>query len=509
MTIHDDPRFSHEPDAGDSEAFRRWGEEVLALLQIWIDEGHAGAGPVLRQRPVTDLARDMALDRWIRQGGMTPDALGDFLRAYLADSTHLHHPAYIGHQVAVPAFPSALADLVHGTLNNGMAVYEMGAAATAVELAVLDWMLAKVGWRSQAAPYGTGPFRPGPAGPASAAGAASAGAGPTAGGVLTHGGSLANLTALLAARARLCPEAWTAGTPADLAVLAPASAHYSIARAVSILGLGRDALVPMAVDERGRTEAGRLQEAWEAATARGRRVMAVVANAACTASGLYDPLPEIADFCEEHGLWLHVDGAHGASALLSPALRGRLAAIERADSLVWDAHKLLATSALCAAVLFRDVTALLGAFRQDATYLVEGEREIGIDLVGRTIECTKASLGLKLFLNLALEGEAGLQRHVEALHAHAARFHDLIQARAGFTCLCQPESNIVCFRLAAADDARQAAIRAGLVARGDFYITQADVGGRRWLRLAVMNPLTDEAVIARLLDAIEELAAAG
>ena len=503
MTIHDDPRFQHEPPGAEPgpDTFRRWGEEVLALLQLHLDESRAGAGPVLRQRPIAELASAMSVDRWIRQGGMNADSLGDFLRAYLADSTRLHHPAYIGHQVAVPLFPSALADLVHGTLNNGMAVYEMGAPATVLELAVLDWMLARVGWRPETSPYGTGPYGGGPH-------RAAAGGAPLPGGVLTHGGSLANLTALLAARAHAVPDAWANGVPRDLAVLAPASSHYSIARAVSIMGLGQQALFPLAVDERGRVDPARLEDGYSEAVGSGRLVIAVVANAGCTASGAHDPLPALADFCEEHELWLHVDGAHGASALLSPALRGRLQGIERASSLVWDAHKMLGTSTLCAAALFRDVSTLERAFRQDATYLIEGEQPVGLDLLGRAVECTKASLGLKLFLNLAAEGESGLQRRVETLYAHAARFHDLIQQRAGFTCLCAPESNIVCFRLATADDATHAAIRAELVRRGEFYITQTDLGGRRWLRLTVMNPLTDESVIARLLDSIEEIAAA-
>jgi L-2,4-diaminobutyrate decarboxylase len=517
MTIHDDPRYTEAPV--ESDTFRRWGEEVLALLQLHLDESRAGGGPVLAQRPMADIARDLDLPRWIREGGMDAAGLGAFLQRYLADSTRLHHPAYMGHQVAVPHFPSALADLVHGTINNGMAIYEMGASATVVEAAIVDWMVARIGWDT--------------------AGAGS----PRAGGVLTHGGSLANLTALLAARARVAPDAWQRGVPGDLradagagadagadradpgtgrlVVLAPASAHYSIARAVSIMGLGSDALVPIPVDGCGRADASALPGLCDAVTDSGRTIMAVVASAVSTAAGVHDPIAAFADACAPRGLWLHVDGAHGASALLSETERVRLAGIERADSVVWDAHKLLRTSTLCAAALFRDVSALQAAFRQHAPYLGragsapehDADRAIdrgidhgldhGLDLIGRTVECTKASLGLKLFLVLAAEGEAGLARHVETLHAKAAAFHDLIAARPRFQCLCPPESNILCFRWAGYDDAEQAGLRAELVRRGEFYITQADVGGRRWLRLVIMNPATDEAVIERLLDSIE------
>src|SRR5262249_55711828 len=201
MTIHDDPRFSAAAD-GELDLFRKLGDETLALLSLFIEHSRAGEGRVLRQTPLPELVRELELDRWIRRGGMDGAAFGRFLERYLADCTRLNHPNYMGHQVAVPMFPSALADLVHGTLNNGMAVYEMGAAAVAVETAVVDWMLAQVGWRPAAAPFGA--------------------AGGAAGGVLTHGGSLANLTALLAARAAAAPDAWKEGVPRDLAVLAPA-----------------------------------------------------------------------------------------------------------------------------------------------------------------------------------------------------------------------------------------------------------------------------------------------
>ncbi len=521
MTIHDDPRFqqalSELPADADAETFRRWGEEVLALLQLHVEESRAGNGRVLRQRPIDQIGQELELSRWIRDGGMDAASLGRFLQGYLADSTRLHHPAYMGHQVAVPHFASALADLVHGTINNGMAIYEMGAPATAIEAAIITWMLGRIGFTA-GDPSGYGDATGDPdtgAGAlddlAAARAPAAARNAPRPGGVLTHGGSLANLTALLAARARIAPDAWTAGNPGTdrggLVVIAPASAHYSISRALGIMGLGTDALLSLPVDDCGRAEAAALPGLCDAVVASGRRVLAVVASAVSTAAGTHDPIEAMADVCDERGLWLHVDGAHGASALLSDALRGRLAGIERAHSVVWDAHKLLRTSTLCAAVLFRDVSALEGAFRQQASYLGSGADSPGIDLIGRTVECTKASLGLKLFLVLAVEGERGLAAHVEALYGAAARFHDLIAARPGFTCLCPPEANILCFRWAAFDDERLAGLRAELVRRGEFYITQADVGGRRWLRLVIMNPETDEAVVERLLTSIEGIAA--
>jgi len=432
----------------------------------------------------------MDLARLITEGGADDDRLRTLVETFLASATNLHHPAYIAHQVAVPHYASALADLISGTIANGMAVYEMGPTAGAVEIAVIDWMLAKVGWQP------TGRNRDNEPAEGSTPG----------GGALTHGGSLANLTAMLAARAAVAPQAWENGTPANLVVVAPPSAHYSLSRAVAAMGLGTSALVAAPTDRLGRVLPYELPEVLDRLADDGRRVMAVCANACATATGLYDPVGEIGVLCRERGLWFHVDGAHGASALLHETEAERLAGVDLADSLVWDAHKLLQTSTLCAAVLVRDGRTLAGAFQQDAVYVIEGDREVGFDFIPQQFECTKAPLGLKLALVLALVGEDGLADNIGTLWENTRVIHARIAARSGFETLCQPESNILCFRCEG-DDALQTLIRKKLMYQGDFLISQADVAGRRWLRLAVMNPLTDEATIDRLLDRIEELVA--
>jgi L-2,4-diaminobutyrate decarboxylase len=306
----------------------------------------------------------------------------------------------------------------------------------------------------------------------------------------------------------LAPEVWEEGGGQELVVLAPDTAHYSLARATATMGLGTNSLVEAPSDGLGRILPEKLPAAYRDITASGKRVMAVCANACATATGLYDPLQEVGDFCREHELWFHVDGAHGASALLHPEESSRLAGVAMADSLVWDAHKLLQSSALCAAVLFRDGKRLLGTFQQNAAYVTEGAREIGHDFIGHQFECTKSPLGLKLFLVAAMVGEEGLASNVGALWESTRQIHDQIAARPGFELLCAPESNILCFRYLD-DDLLQTNIRQQLMREGDFLLSQADVDDRRWLRLTIMNPLTDEATIHRLLDRIEEVAREG
>ena len=451
-----------------------YGAEFLeknleALREILASETRA-SGKVVVQKPIDEILKEVDVERVIARGGAE---LAPLARAIVANSTHLRNPRFMAHQVAVPMLPSALADLLSGFLNNGMAVYEMGPAGTAIEKGVVRWMLGKVGW-------------------------------PQGDGVLVHGGSLGNLSGLLAARAKILPESWAEGMPPGFVVLASEIAHYSVERAAAILGLGANAVIKVPVDDRLRIHPEALKRVFQEQVDSGKEVLAVVANAGATANGAYDPLREIGGFCWNEGLWLHVDGCHGAGALASPRYRSLADGIEQADSLAWDTHKLLGTSALCCGVLFRDAASLAATYAQHAPYLY-GEERPGEDLSKKTFECTKALLSLKLFFNLAVVGEAGMAAHVDRLYENARRAHGLLAGRPGFEAFAPPESNIVLFRHGK-DSALQDRIRERLVREGDFFITRVTVRRETWLRLVFMNPFTTERDVEALAAQIEILA---
>jgi L-2,4-diaminobutyrate decarboxylase len=440
---------------------------AVELLADHVTEARAGLGPANVQPDPAALAAELELERWIEEGGMDAAALEEWLPRYLEATVRLHHPGSMAHQVAVPSTGAAVADVIHGATNNPMAIYEMGAAGATIECEVVRWMLDKVGFDRE-----------------------------SGGGVLTHGGSLANLTALLAARARVAPDAWRAGTPGDLALLAPPSAHYSIRRAAAILGLGEDAVIELEVDELERIRPGRLAAALERCTKAGRRPLALVAPACATSTGLYDDLRAIGAFCAEHGIWFHVDAAHGASALLSERHRRLLDGIELGDSVVWDAHKLLRTSGLCAAVLVRRGPDLPAAFRQSGDYLFNDTESVGFDLLDRALETTKTTLGLKLFLSLAWAGERGLGEYVASRYDTARRFHELLSREPDVSVPYVPESNIVCFRIG---DGDQLALRERMLEGGRLHFGSTTVNGVRYLRLVVTAPDTDEETLGELL----------
>jgi L-2,4-diaminobutyrate decarboxylase len=474
-----------------SHDFKSISEIVVNKLATYLDESQQGTGKVLTQNPPEEIAKELQLEKLIKAGGLNSTSVDQFLDSYLANTQHLHHPHYIGHQVAVPHVASGISDFIHGIINNPMAIYEMGPAAAVIERFVVNWMLDKLGWFNGAHLSDFKRIKNNGAG------------------VLTHGGSLANLTAMLAARAKIAPDAWIEGTPNDLVILAPEESHYSIARSISIIGMGSDAIIPIPVDDLNRMKPEALLPAYQQALAKGKRIMAVVANACATGTGLHDPLDEIGLFCENYNLWFHVDAAHGASALISKKEKHFLKGIERADSTIWDAHKMMRTSSLCAAVLFKEHDSMENAFKQKGSYLFHDKEEVGFDLMPYTIECTKSALGTKLFWVLASEGEKSIANYIDETYHNTRLFYTIINKHPDFNCPYFPETNILCFQYIKfrIDNSFQLALRNEIVSRGNFYITSTELNGSRYLRLTVMNNLTKKSHIQKLLDEIIEVAA--
>lgn len=448
--------------AYDPERFREEGHALVDVLADALARWHRRDGAVIPWRAPDDARRAWAE---LGQGDLV-----DSLQQVVAASTALHHPRYLGHQVAPPLPGAALAELVSALLNQGTGVYEMGPASVPIELAVIAWMCRAVGYPA------------------------------AAGGTLTSGGSLGNLTALLAMRqARAGFDAWRGGTERPLAVITSSDAHYSVARAVRVMGWGDAGVIAVPVDDHHRMRASAIEAALDP------RVIGIVAAAGSTATGAFDPLDEIADLAGKHGLWLHVDAAHGGGAALSPAHRGKLAGIERADSIVWDAHKLMMMPALVTAVLFRDGGHAYEAFAQQASYLFAAgaPADTWWDLGQRTLECTKRAMSFELWTAVRAHGEAWFGQVVDRLFELAQALADRIAATPDFELALRPEGNIVCFRHRHADNR---ALRRKVVEDGRFYIVGTELDGRYHLRTTIMNPLTEPADLDELIEHLRCLA---
>ena len=468
-------------DAFDPEAFRRDGHKVVDILADFL----AGSTPERRPRVMAYEEPDAMLASWADRFGAAPAVpFAELLPEILARSNDLFHPRYIGHQCTTSLPLAALGGFAGEFLNNASAIYEMGPVNVAMERQLVRWMTGLAGF------------------------------GPDADGVFTNGGTIGNLTALLAARqATAGDDVWGkgVGSEAPVAVLVPETCHYSVKRAVAVMGLGEDAAVPVAADERFHTRPGDYALAFDEAVVKGRRPVVAVANACSTATGSYDDLESIAEFARGRGLWLHVDGAHGAAALLSAKYRHLVRGIDRADSFIWDAHKNMLIPALATAVLFRDGGRSYEAFSAKASYLFErSAREEWYNYAHRTMECTKTMMGLRLFIALAAYGTDFFGGYVTAAYDLARGFASLIRDSGDFETAVEPESNIVCFRYLKRNgpdlDGLQRHIRRTLLERGNFYVVQAELRGRAWLRCTLINPRTTLADLEALLAEIRAVA---
>jgi L-2,4-diaminobutyrate decarboxylase len=467
--------------AFDPETFRREGHRVVDTLADFL----AASTPSQRPRVLTYEEPDAMARSWEGRFGAGPTTdLADLLPEILARSIDLFHPRFVGHQCTTSLPLAALGGLAGEFLNNGSAIYEMGQVNVAMERNLIRWMAGLAGW------------------------------GEGADGVFTGGGSAGNLTALLAARQAAAEgNVWSGGVGSEppLAVLVSEQCHYSVRRSAAIIGLGEDAAVPVAVDSRFHMTPEGLAEAYEGAVRSGRRPIALVANACSTATGSYDDLEAAAAFARDRGLWLHVDGAHGAGALLSPKYRPLLRGLDGADSFIWDAHKNMLIPALVTGVVFREGRRSYEAFSQKASYLFEKEaQEEWYNYAHRTLECTKTMMGLRLFVSLAAYGTEFFGGYVTAMYDLARDFAGLLREAGDFEVAVEPESNIVCFRFlkkSEADlDGLQKRIRRSLLEKGSFYIVQTELRGRHWLRCTLINPRTTISDLEALLSEIRSLA---
>ena len=490
------------------------GHRLAELLAAHLDGAERGLGPVLPWvDPPEGIARAAGLlhpssgerqdgpaekrvdrvpapDSPCGMGSSQTDVSDDFaqiVKIMLQRGLNLHNPRYMGHQVPAPVPLAGLFDAVGSVTNQCMAVYEMGPWATAVEQALIQELGATIGWA-----------------PGSFAGA------------VTHGGSLANLTALLTARNVALGDVWERGLAGDgpqPVLVTHADAHYSVARAAGILGLGSRQIRRVGLDKLGRMDPQQLNDQLAFLRAQNQPIVAVSACSCATPTGAFDPLEDIAAVCRRHEVWLHVDAAHGGAALLSERHRHLLAGVEQADSVTWDAHKMLFVPALCTFVFYRDKSYGFEAFRQDAPYLFDpaapglADYDSGI----RTVECTKRAATFGLWGVWSLFGRQLFADMVDVTFGLGRTFYEKLLAADDFVPLHEPQCNIVVFRHVPAElrDAPselvgdfQLELRRRIIESGEFYIVPLKREGVGALRVTIINPLTTADHLDQLLDAI-------
>ncbi|NXN74555.1 CSAD decarboxylase, partial [Himantopus himantopus] len=384
------------------------GEEFLReALQILLDEavrkGTDVTEKVCEWKEPEEL-REL-LDLELPSRGERPERLLERCRVVIQYSVRTGHPRFFNQLFSGLDHHALVGRLITEALNTSQYTYEIAPVFVLMEEVVLAKLRELVGWSS-----GDGIFSP--------------------------GGSISNMYAMNVARFHRFPESRRKGNWAlpRLALFASRESHYSIQKGAAFLGIGTDNVHLVGTDERGKMVPEELEKEIQRAKAEGAKPFFVCATCGTTVLGAFDPLSGIADVCQRHGLWFHVDAAWGGSALLSGKHRHLLAGIE-ADSVAWNPHKMLAVGLQCSAFLLRDTSGLLQRCHgASATYLFQPDKfyDVSYDTGDKTPQCGRRVDCLKLWLLWKAIGTEGLACRVERAFAFTRYLAEEVKRRDGF-----------------------------------------------------------------------------
>ena len=414
---------------------------------------------------------------WSRASiGPCPDGPGDAQQAIdalfdeiLPRGQRADHPRFFA-RVGSPSNPvSVLADLIGAGHNVFAGSWTGGAGASAVELAVLDWLRDWMGMPD------------------------------TTEGVLVSGGSVGTLTALAAAaHARVVDRDRATAYVQE-------HTHAAIAKAWRMLGFDVANLRVLRADPAHRLEPAAVDAALRLDREAGLEPFAVIGTAGTTSTGSVDPLGALADLAEREGLWLHVDGAYGAPARLTAAGADLLTGIERADSLVLDPHKWLFQPYEIGAVLIRHQGLLEQAFSLDGAYLRDTKGGV-VEFRERGPQLSRGSRALKLWLSLRVFGLDAFKAAIATGIALAEHAEQVLTERDGWEVVAPASLAIVCFRRTGADDEHTDAMVRAAVADGYAAPSTTILDGRAVARLCTINPRTTRLEIEATIERLERFA---
>lgn len=456
-----DPRAErHQPDTlgmtvSEMRRLAHW-----AVDQVIDHFEHGADGPAIRAGSPHALLSAL--------GGSPPDEPGDaeeamkiLVDAALGNMQHGDHPRYFARVPGPSSFAAVLGDWLGTGFNAIAASWAGGSGTTAVELVVLDWLRQLVGL-----PDGVE-------------------------GILVSGGSMANATGLMAARHVTGP---------GVAYLSDQT-HASIRRGLVNIGFPPEHVRVLPSDRAYRMDPAALREAVADDRAAGRRPGFVVATAGTTNTGAVDPLGDIGDLCSAEGLWLHVDGAYGASAVLCEEGRSLLGGLGRADSLVLDPHKWLFQPYDIGSLFVRRPGALTRTFSMNPEYLTDANARAGeVDLRDRSLELSRPARALKLWLTIKIYGLDRIRWAISRGIRLAEFAERVIRADRRWQLVTPAQLGIVTFAMRGASaDAHSAAV-AVVAGTGYAAVTSTTLQRRSVLRLCTINPRTTEDDITTTLD---------
>ena len=444
-----------------AEALVRRGEE-LGRKEAWDGEFRDDLVQKLMQDPPEDgRAPDEVLDQ----------AVADILPL----SLRLDHPRCFGFVPSSPTWPGVVADFLAAGYNVNSCNWLVASGTSQLECVVIDWFRQWLGYPD------------------------------TAGGLLTSGGSAASLDGLVAARG-------AAGYPDSASVYMSDQSHSAHQRAVKIIGIRPEHARLVPSDDSFRIDLGELASMVKEDRAAGLQPIAVCANAGATATGAVDPLEELADFCASEGIWLHVDAAYGGFAVVTERGKRILRGIERADSIVLDAHKWFFQPYEVGCLMVRDIATLEKPFAIRPDFLQDALWGSGHpNFWDRGLQMSRSARALKIWMSVQTFGMAAFRRAISNGLDFAARAQRFIDESPVLKCTSPASLSVVCFRvdpsgqdIADEDlDEINRDVLARLFWEDPAFISSAMPHGRFSLRLCIVNHATTWNDVRETLQAAE------
>lgn len=389
----------------------------------------------------------------------------------LANTMHVNHPRFFAYVPGPTNFVSVMADALATGFNVFAGTWISGSGATAVELETIGWLKNLCGMPD------------------------------TAGGLFVSGGTMANLTGLAVARQVKLGE-----HDARAVVYCSDQVHSAIYKSLRLLGFFPEQVRVLKSDEQFRLPLGDLIAAIERDRVKGKRPFCIVASAGTTNTGAVDPLAGLAELARSLNLWLHVDGAYGAAAVICDRGKALLAGLGEADSLSLDPHKWLFQPFETGCILVRRAAELTSTFRVLPEYLKDTQAATDqINLTDRGLQLTRSFRALKVWMSIRYFGLAAFRRAVEHGFAMAEFAESRIRQMPGWEIVTPAQMGVVCFHYQGRDEAFHMELVQRIIDDGYALITSTNIGGAASLRMCPINPGTTRDDITQSLTRLNDL----
>jgi len=470
-------------------------EESFSMNELLFDpETHRKAGRLLgelladyeetlsdrRVFPSVDRAamRKILEEPLPEEGRTIEELFQEFQSVIIPNSTHAAHPRFLPYVQPSPNGISTFADALASTLNQNCNLWTLSPAANAIEQRVISWFCELFSF-----PKGSG-------------------------GIITSGGSMANLTALAIARdtclGSVARDEGLQGRTSPLILYASEEAHSSVDKAAVILGLGLNHVRHIPCDKQFRIRIDLLKKAVSQDRHAGFSPFCVVGSAGTVTTGAIDPLDALADFCEEEHLWLHVDGAYGALAILSDRMREQFLPAGRADSLSLDPHKMLFNPLEAGCVLVRDAADMRSTYSFAPSYLSMVPDPDFLDYAEYGPQLSRSFKALKVWWSLRAYGRRAYAKAIDNLFALATYMEERIHGEPTLEMMAPVTLTAVCFRCRTLDDSGNEKVLSRLVSEGIAFLGKARVNGKFCLRACFLNLRTTMEDVDLILETVKQ-----